>query len=109
MIVSNQGMGDILAPDDSATGDYTSLVTLGVAALVIIYLLKGKGSAPSSSSRKKTSRVASSTLSSIDSEVVEGLVSQGATKSQAKLAVSKAKQKGASGFNEIFKQALREL
>jgi P pilus assembly chaperone PapD len=48
-------------------------------------------------------------LTATDNEVISALVSQGAKKQQAKIAVQAAKARGASGFEGIFRGALKEL
>jgi hypothetical protein len=48
-------------------------------------------------------------LTATDNEVIRALVSQGAKKQQARLAVQAAKARGASGFEGIFRGALKEL
>lgn len=106
MTVSNSsnGMGDILAPDSSV--DPTTLYALAAAGAIIIYLLMGEKKKPKSKAKRSSG---SSGSSSLYNDVISGLVGQGASKSQARQAVTKARQKGATGFDGLFRGALKEL
>jgi hypothetical protein len=127
MIVST-GLGDDsgdldltdLSPDSGSTV-YWAWGAIGLGAILLVNLFKGKKRTTYRVSRAKQTRVSrtatrarvskpkSSGMSQDEKDAIDGLIGQGASKSQAKAAVAKAKSQGASGFNELFKRALSQL
>ena len=116
MLVNN-GLGD--SSDSSLVSDILippsiDPVSLGVlvlaGGLVIYYALRdSKTKSIPKETRIKTRKPESKTFNQDDNEVIQALVSQGAKKNEAKLAVSRAKTNGARGFEALFRGALKEL
>lgn len=105
--VNQNGMGDILAPDSSV--DPTTLITLGVAGVIILYLLMQSKKGGGSVKQPRQPKPKGKELNQTDKDVIEALVSQGAGKTQARQAVIRARSNGGSGFEGLYRGALKEL
>lgn len=109
MIIQSQnqsGMGDVLAP---TSVDPTTLITLGVAGVIILYLLMQEKKRAGATKPSRQSKPKEKEFNQTDKDVIEALVGQGAGKAQARQAVMRARGHGASGFEGLFRGALKEL
>lgn len=105
LIYEHSGLGDVLLPPEV---DTTTLITLGVAAIALVYVITIGGK--TTQRRKPVTRVSQRQgLNGVDKDVIQALVGQGAGKAQATQAVMKARQKGATGFEGLFRGSLKEL